>query len=77
MDVTRGHGADAILITAATKSNEPVELAARLARDRARIVMVGVTGMDLPRNDYYHKELSFIVSRSYGPGSGGDLYCLP
>ena len=68
MKATRGRGCDAILITAATKSNTPVELAARIARDRAKVVMVGVTGMDIPRNDYYHKELTFIVSRSYGPG---------
>ncbi len=68
MKATRGRGCDSILITAATKSNTPVELAARIARDRARVVMVGVTGMDIPRNDYYHKELTFVVSRSYGPG---------
>lgn len=65
---TRGRGADAILITAATKANEPVEQAARLARDRARVVMVGVTGMNIPRTPYFKKELTFIVSRSYGPG---------
>lgn len=65
---SRGLGADAILITAATSSNVPVELAAELARDRARVVMVGVTGMTLPRKPYYEKELSFVVSRSYGPG---------
>ncbi len=74
MDLTRGRGADAILITAATKSNSPVEVAARVARDRAKVVMVGVTGMDLPRNDYYHKELTFIVSRSYGPGRYDPAY---
>ena len=65
---TRGRGADAVLITAATASNAPVELAAELARDRARVVMVGVTGMTIPRKPYYEKELTFIVSRSYGPG---------
>ena len=65
---TRGRGADAVLITAATKANEPVEQAARLARDRARVVMVGVTGMNIPRTPYFKKELTFIVSRSYGPG---------
>ncbi len=65
---TRGRGADAILITAATSSNAPVEQAARLARDRARVIMVGVTGMDIPRTPYFKKELTFIVSRSYGPG---------
>jgi len=68
MDCTRNRGADAILITAATSSNEPVEMAARLARDRGRVVMVGVTGMQIPRNAYYEKELSLVVSRSYGPG---------
>jgi len=65
---TRGRGADAILITAATDSNAPIEQAAALARDRARVVMVGVTGMNLPRKPYFEKELSFVVSRSYGPG---------
>ncbi|MBN1912293.1 MAG: bi-domain-containing oxidoreductase [Pirellulales bacterium] len=68
LDFTRGRGADAILITAATSSNEPVEQAARLARDRARVIMVGVTGMDIPRKPYFEKELTFMVSRSYGPG---------
>jgi len=67
-DFTRGRGADAVVITAATASNEPVEQAARLARDRARVIMVGVTGMDIPRRDYFQKELTFMVSRSYGPG---------
>jgi len=68
MRLTRGRGVDAVLICAATKSNAPIEFAAQIARDRGRVVMVGVTGMDLPRNDYYHKELSLTVSRSYGPG---------
>ncbi len=68
LDFTRRRGADAILITAATSSNEPVQQAARLARDRARVIMVGVTGMDIPRRDYFEKELTFMVSRSYGPG---------
>ena len=65
---SHGLGADAIIITAATASNAPVELAAEVARDRARVVMVGVTGMNIPRKAYYEKELTFIVSRSYGPG---------
>jgi len=68
LDFTRGRGADAVIITAATSSNEPVEQAARLARDRARVIMVGVTGMNIPRRDYFKKELTFMVSRSYGPG---------
>lgn len=61
-------GADAVVITAAASSNAPVELAAELSRDRARGVMVGVTGMNIPRKLYYEKEASVIVSRSSGPG---------
>jgi predicted dehydrogenase len=63
-----GRGADCVLITAATKSSEPIELAAELARDRARIVVVGSVGMDVPRNAFYAKELELKLSRSYGPG---------
>src|SRR5215813_11667893 len=66
--LSSGRGADCILITAGTKSNQPVELAARLARDRARVVVVGLVGMDLPRHRYYEKEIELRVSRSYGPG---------
>ncbi len=66
--LTRGRGVDAVLICAATKSNNPIEFAANISRDRGKVVMVGVTGMDVPRNDYYHKELTLVVSRSYGPG---------
>ena len=65
---TRGLGADLILLTAASRNNEPVELAAHVARDRARIVAVGDIALDLPRREFYHKELSVVVSRSYGPG---------
>jgi predicted dehydrogenase/threonine dehydrogenase-like Zn-dependent dehydrogenase len=63
-----GLGADAVLITAATTGSGPVELAGELARDRARIVVVGQVGMALPRKLYYEKELSLAMSRSYGPG---------
>jgi predicted dehydrogenase len=65
---TSGRGFDLVLICADTPSNDPVELAAALARDRARIVATGAVGLDLPRKPYYEKELSFINSRSYGPG---------
>lgn len=67
-EFTNGYGVDKIIITASTKENDPVELAGEIARDRATIVMVGVTGMDLPRKPYYDKELNFKFSRSYGPG---------
>ena len=59
---------DAVVITAATKSSDPVELAAELLRDRGRVVVVGDVGMELPRPPYYGKELELRLSRSYGPG---------
>ncbi|MCA9467749.1 MAG: bi-domain-containing oxidoreductase [Nitrospira sp.] len=68
MVFSRGRGVDAVLITASTKSNEPVHQAALMCRKRARIVLVGVTGLELSRADFYEKELSFQVSCSYGPG---------
>ena len=71
---TDGYGLDAILITAAAPTNDPVELAARVARDRATIVMVGVSGIDLPRDLYFSKELQFRFSRSYGPGRYDPIY---
>jgi predicted dehydrogenase len=65
---SNGRGVDAVLIAAATESNEPVSLAADIARDRARVIAVGAVGLSLPRKPYYMKELDFRVSRSYGPG---------
>jgi predicted dehydrogenase/threonine dehydrogenase-like Zn-dependent dehydrogenase len=65
---SRGRGVDAVLITASTTSNDPVRLAARMCRQRGRIVLVGVAGLQLSRADFYEKELTFQVSCSYGPG---------
>ncbi len=65
---SRGRGVDAVLITASTRSNEPVHQAAQMCRKRGRIVLVGVTGLELSRADFFEKELSFQVSCSYGPG---------
>lgn len=65
---TNGIGFDTILICASTESSDPVELAGEIARDRAMIVALGAVGLTIPRKMYYEKELSFIVSRSYGPG---------
>ncbi len=62
------YGVDAALITAATKSAEPLELAAKLLRDRGRISVVGDVGMGVSRADMYRKEISLSMSRSYGPG---------
>jgi predicted dehydrogenase/threonine dehydrogenase-like Zn-dependent dehydrogenase len=65
---SRGRGVDAVIITASTKSNEPVRQAALMCRKRGRIVLVGVAGLELSRADFYEKELTFQVSCSYGPG---------
>lgn len=68
MAFSRDRGVDGVLITAATKSSEPVHQAAQMCRKRGRIVLVGVSGLELNRADFYEKELSFQVSCSYGPG---------
>jgi len=65
---SHGHGLDNILICADTPENDPVELAGELARDRGHVVAIGAVGLNIPRKIYYTKELSFINSRSYGPG---------
>lgn len=72
--LTAGRGVDGALITAATASNDPVQLAGEICRDRGRVVVVGAVGMDIPRRPYYDKELSFFLSRSYGPGRYDPLY---
>jgi len=65
---SRGQGVDGVIVTASTKSSDPIAQAARMCRKRGRIVLVGVTGLELNRADFYEKELSFQVSCSYGPG---------
>ena len=65
---TASRGFDNVIICADTPSNDPVELAAIIARDRAKVVATGAVGLTFPRKPYYEKELSFINSRSYGPG---------
>jgi predicted dehydrogenase len=74
MAFSRGRGVDAVLLTASTSSSEPVAQAAHMCRKRARIVLVGVTGLELSRADFYEKELSFQVSCSYGPGRYDPAY---
>ena len=71
---SNGHGADAVLITAETPSNEPVDTAGEIARDRGVVVAVGTVGMDIQRRLYFEKELDFRVSRSYGPGRYDSAY---
>jgi len=80
---THGEGADAVLIFASTESNEPIELAAEISRVRGRIVVPGLVGLQIPRKQFYAKEIDFVVSRAWGPGvydpeyeSGSD-YPLP
>jgi len=65
---SRGRGVDAVIITASTTSDEPIRQAALMCRKRGRIVLVGVTGLKLSRDDFFKKELTFQVSASYGPG---------
>lgn len=74
MRLTRGRGVDAVLVTAATQSNEPMRQAAQMSRKRGRIVLVGVAGLELSRADFYEKELTFQVSCSYGPGRYDPAY---
>jgi predicted dehydrogenase len=71
---SRGAGVDAVIITASTKSNDPVSQAARMCRKRGRIVLVGVVGLELSRAEFYEKELTFQVSCSYGPGRYDPAY---
>lgn len=72
--LTNGFGCDAVIITTGTQSNEPIILAGKIARDRGKIVDIGITKMDLPWDLYYHKELDFRFSRSYGPGRYDPVY---
>jgi len=65
---TANHGADAVIILAATPSNEPLEQAAELCRERGRIVATGLVGLEIPRKPFYDKELELVVSRAWGPG---------
>ena len=74
MSFSRGQGVDGVIIAASTKSSDPVAQAAQICRKRGRIVLVGVTGLELNRSDFYEKELSFQVSCSYGPGRYDENY---
>ena len=68
LEVTQGKGCDSVLIAAATQSSEPFLTAAEIARDRATVCQVGITGTEFPYRQFMQKELNIIVSRSYGPG---------
>src|SRR6516225_8556491 len=75
-ELTSGRGADHVFLAAGGVSNGPVETAVKLARDRARVVDIGKTRLDLPWNAYYEKEIDVRFSRSYGPGRYDDRYEL-
>jgi predicted dehydrogenase/threonine dehydrogenase-like Zn-dependent dehydrogenase len=72
--LTNSVGADAVIITASTKSDEVISQSAKMSRKRGRIVLIGVIGLNISRADFYEKELTFQVSCSYGPGRNDDLY---
>src|SRR5205814_2946239 len=74
LEMSGGHGVDAVVIAASTSSNAPIELAADVCRQKGRIVLVGVTGMTIPRPPFFEKELEFTVSHSLGPGRGDAAY---
>jgi predicted dehydrogenase len=74
LSFTSGRGVDAVLICAATSSAQPLELAADVTRTRGRIVLVGVVGMEIPRQPFFEKELEFTVSSSLGPGRSDPAY---
>jgi predicted dehydrogenase len=71
---TRSLGVDAVIVTAATSSNEPIEFAAEVCRPKGRIVLIGTAGLSLPRAPFFKKELEFTVSSSLGPGRSDPVY---
>jgi predicted dehydrogenase/threonine dehydrogenase-like Zn-dependent dehydrogenase len=72
--LTCERGVDAVVITAGTSSNQPIELAGGICRDKGKVVVVGAVNMDVPRKNFYEKELDIRFSRSYGPGRYDHLY---
>ena len=71
---TEGHGADAVIVTASTPSNEPVNTAASISRKKGRVVVVGLVGLQIEREAFYKRELDLKVAMSYGPGRGDPDY---
>jgi len=71
---TQGHGADGVVLAASTRSNDPIETAARLCRSKGRVVILGMVGLEVPRQPFYEKELELKLSMSYGPGRYDPVY---
>jgi polar amino acid transport system substrate-binding protein len=74
MDLTAGRGVDGVLVCAGTSSNGPIELCGEVTRMKGRVVVVGAVKMDIPREPYFKKEISLVISRSYGPGRYDPFY---
>lgn len=72
--ITGGHGADSVIVTAATSSNDLLSQSFQMCRKKGKVVLVGVAGMNLKREDMYQKELDFVISTSYGPGRYDNKY---
>ncbi len=72
--ITNGIGTDAVIITAGTKSNDPIEMALNIARKKSKVVVVGAVGMNIPRSPFYEKEIDLKISCSYGPGRYDVIY---
>ena len=73
-EATAGNGVDGVIICAGTTSNSLIELAGKVTREKGRVVVVGAVKMDIPREEYYKKEIEIIISRSYGPGRYDPYY---
>lgn len=72
--LTAGHGVDGVLVCAGTSSNAVIEMCGEVTREKGRVVVVGAVRMDIPREDYFKKEISVVISRSYGPGRYDPFY---
>lgn len=73
-ELTSGYGVDGVLVCAGTSSNQPIELCGAVTRSKGRVIVVGAVRMDIPREDYFKKEISVVISRSYGPGRYDPFY---
>ncbi len=72
--LTSGQGVDGVLVCAGSSSNQPIELCGEITRNKGRVVVVGAVKMDIPRENYFKKEISIVISRSYGPGRYDQTY---
>ena len=72
--LTANHGVDGVLVCAGTASNQPIELCGAVTREKGRVVVVGAVRMDIPRENFFKKEINVVISRSYGPGRYDPFY---